>query len=169
MTYCEGSKKVTVTILSPKLTIVVDAPAMVEIGTKTVSFTHPMTAPISESYNFVVIGISLNPSAQTYDNGARILGCPIPSLDGKRISSDFDNNYPDNTGSCSYDVTLQGLSINGVLYPSDDGRFTVSCDDDCPAGKCKCHSDSYPGYCCNDCASTSAKLKAIGDELRSKQ
>ncbi|OYD98881.1 hypothetical protein [Nostoc sp. 'Peltigera membranacea cyanobiont' 232] len=169
MIYCEGSKKVTVTILSPKLTIVVDAPAMVVIGSKADSFTHVMTAPISESYNFFVSSVSMNPPGQTYDNGARVLSCPIPSINGKNISSNFDNYYGDNIGSCSYDVTLQGLSINGVLYPSDDGRFTVSCDDDCPPGKCKCHSDSYPGYCCNDCASTSAKLKAIGDGLRSKQ
>ncbi|MEH1907444.1 hypothetical protein [Nostoc sp.] len=44
--------------------------------------------------------------------------------------------------------------------------FKVSCNDDCPEGFCKCHSDSYPGYCCNDCSSTSASLQNISNQLK---
>ncbi|MEH2138685.1 hypothetical protein [Nostoc sp.] len=46
-------------------------------------------------------------------------------------------------------------------------HFTVACAR-CPEGTCECHSDSYPGYCCNDCEATSGKIEAISNQLRSK-
>ncbi|MEH1906649.1 hypothetical protein [Nostoc sp.] len=46
--------------------------------------------------------------------------------------------------------------------------YKVSCGDDCPEGFCKCHSDSYPGYCCLDCLATAASIRSITNELRSK-
>ncbi|WP_189524856.1 hypothetical protein [Nostoc sp. 'Peltigera membranacea cyanobiont' 232] len=63
----------------------------------------------------------------------------------------------DNNGNTLYNIAVS------------ECNYQIACDGNCPEGTCECHSDSYPGYCCNDCASTSAKLKAIGDELRSKQ
>ncbi|MDZ8190013.1 MAG: hypothetical protein RMX96_34905 [Nostoc sp. ChiSLP02] len=49
---------------------------------------------------------------------------------------------------------------------ADNCNFDVACSEDCPAGKCKCATDSYPGYCCLDCAATAANIKAITNELR---
>lgn len=45
-------------------------------------------------------------------------------------------------------------------------NWMIVCDDECPPGTCKCPSDKYPGYCCNDCAATAAKIQAITDTLR---
>lgn len=57
-----------------------------------------------------------------------------------------------------------------VLYDDDtaDCLGNVVCDDDCPPGTCKCSSPVYPGYCCNDCASTAASIHTITSELRAK-
>ncbi|MBD2210188.1 hypothetical protein H6G27_09890 [Nostoc linckia FACHB-104] len=47
-------------------------------------------------------------------------------------------------------------------YP---GTFKVSCGD-CPAGTCRCESDSYPGYCCQDCASLAGEVRAIKNTVK---
>ncbi|MCC5619251.1 hypothetical protein LC605_30105 [Nostoc sp. CHAB 5836] len=44
----------------------------------------------------------------------------------------------------------------------------VNCEEDCSEGFCKCPSPTYPGYCCLDCASTAASIRAITNELRAK-
>jgi hypothetical protein len=46
--------------------------------------------------------------------------------------------------------------------------YKIFCDEDCPEGQCKCHSDDYPGYCCNDCSATAARIDAITALARSK-
>ena len=60
---------------------------------------------------------------------------------------------------------------NGVVVFRTEGEcpvnFSVACKR-CPPGTCECKTDSYPGYCCHDCASTTAKIQAIANQLRSK-
>ncbi|MEH1790323.1 MAG: hypothetical protein V7L23_33360 [Nostoc sp.] len=46
--------------------------------------------------------------------------------------------------------------------------YQIACESDCPDGTCKCHSDSYPGYCCNDCSNTAAQINAITQLARAK-
>ncbi len=61
--------------------------------------------------------------------------------------------------------------MKGAIIFDDDNidcNWNVQCDDDCPEGTYKCYSPVYPGYCCLDCASTAAKIRAITNDLRSK-
>jgi len=67
---------------------------------------------------------------------------------------------------CQIQVTGGSNFTDKIECP--DGNYQVSCDDDCPSGFCKCHSDSYPGYCCNDCNATSASLQNISNQLLKK-
>lgn len=166
--YCLGCKKATITINSPFLTIEVDAPAEVQIVDSSLeTYIHDMTTPINQTYDRVVKSVALTTSGQTYNNGAPvnpIRDCPIPSINGKQITSDFDNYYPDNTGSCSYQVILGGgISINGKTYASNDNQFQVACDSDCPNGYCKIDCEQYPGYCCI----SDAEIKSLINQLNS--
>ncbi|MEH1940093.1 MAG: hypothetical protein V7L01_07740 [Nostoc sp.] len=77
--------------------------------------------------------------------------CPVPNKDDEKCE-------------------IKILSDGAVLFRAEGEcpvSFTVACNR-CPVGTCECKSDSYPGYCCNDCASTASKLRAIASELRSK-
>ncbi|MCC5625111.1 hypothetical protein LC574_29075, partial [Nostoc sp. CHAB 5715] len=56
--------------------------------------------------------------------------------------------------------------IDEIECPSGD--FKVSCGDECPEGFCKCPIPEYPGYCCLDCASIAASIRAITNGLRAK-
>ncbi|MEH1779839.1 MAG: hypothetical protein V7L26_12125 [Nostoc sp.] len=170
-TYCVGCKKATVTILNPPFTMGFDAPVTIEVASGSTTFTHDMRSAINQSFSQIVTSVELSPSGQTYSNGALnnpVRDCPIPGILGRNIASDFDNYYPDNSGSCTYQVNFGGLVINGFAFPSVDGQYTVACDNDCPPGTCKCHSDRYPGYCCNDCGSTSAQINAITQLVKAK-
>jgi hypothetical protein len=62
-------------------------------------------------------------------------------------------------GTCSIRVLQSG----SVVF-SDSGKcpveYNVGCNG-CPPGFCKCHSDSYPGYCCLDCEAIGARIDHI--------
>ncbi|MEH1829531.1 MAG: hypothetical protein V7L22_30045 [Nostoc sp.] len=110
----------------------------------------------------------------------------------------YDGNRYDLRGTCPGNdrLIVQGASINsgalivlsnvftpdnesGLVVKDSNGNtlinvsvsqcdYEVSCGDDCPDGQCKCHSDVYPGYCCNDCASTAAQIHSVTELARSK-
>ena len=60
---------------------------------------------------------------------------------------------------------------NGQLLFQDQGEcpvvYDVQCTK-CPEGTCECPTPNYPGYCCLDCASTAASIRAITNNLRAK-
>lgn len=171
-TYCTGRAKAKVTISNPYLVIGFDAPVSIETRNSITTFTHPMTSPIDQTFANAVFSVELSPPGQTYNNGAYnnpIRECPIPQINGKHIYSDFDNYYADNSGACSYLVTFfPGLIINGVFVLSNDGQYTVTCDDDCPPGQCKCATTNYPGYCCLPCSQVASEIASITAIARSK-
>jgi hypothetical protein len=81
------------------------------------------------------------------------------------------------TGNSGYGVIPRGFTslksqadiiswLNGNT--SEGGCTGCLYNGNCPEGQCECHSDSYPGYCCNDCASTAAQIQSITNQLRDK-
>lgn len=81
----------------------------------------------------------------------------------------------DNTVHCPGTPTDDGkcqivISNNGQTLFQARGdcpiNFTVACGDGCPKGQCKCHSDSYPGYCCLDCKTVAAKIGEVVNDLK---
>ncbi|MEH2065140.1 MAG: hypothetical protein V7K50_23250 [Nostoc sp.] len=178
---CDGSKTAKITISGDGNTIVFTSnnpPVDVEVleGRYTVSYSHQMGSPIDQTFDFAVESVTVSPAGQTYENGAGTRACPIPSIIDNRIFSDFDNYYPDNTGNCSYLVKSKGYTLSvtdatGKAFTrgfNSRPTFVVTCEDDCPLGTCKCHTDAYPGYCCNDCNSTAAQIQAITNTMRVK-
>ncbi|MEH1809642.1 MAG: hypothetical protein V7L28_30600 [Nostoc sp.] len=153
-------------MLSPLLKVIVDAPADVSVGGKTETYNHPMGSPINQTFDQTIVAVSLSPPNQTYENGAGTRACPLPTIDGQTITSDFDNYYADNTGTCNYKIQLMGITVNGKAYPSKDGLFTVTCDDDCPEGSHKCIHNKYPGYCCIACAQVANRINNIAKKIR---
>ncbi|MEH2066983.1 MAG: hypothetical protein V7K47_02225 [Nostoc sp.] len=169
--YCTGKTKATVKILSPLLEVIVDAPVDVQlIYPSTETYVHNTKSAINKSFDRNVNAVSLSSPGQQYNNGAPtnpMRDCPLPTTSGKTITSDFDNYYADNNGTCSYQVTLgRGISVNGKVYPSDDHQYTVSCDDECPEGYHKCKHNQYPGYCCVPCKEVGNRLKNIASKVR---
>lgn len=47
-------------------------------------------------------------------------------------------------------------------------KYEVACGEECPEGFCKCITPEYPGYCCLDCNSTAASIRAITNDLKGK-
>lgn len=60
-----------------------------------------------------------------------------------------------------------GATVFSKTVPSKPS-YTVGCGEECPPGFCKCPTDNYPGYCCNDCSATKASIQNILSDLRSK-
>ena len=48
----------------------------------------------------------------------------------------------------------------------DTPSFTISCDDDCPEGQIKGHSNRPPGYCCLPCGDIRDDIASIKSMLR---
>ena len=67
------------------------------------------------------------------------------------------------SGRCSIQVLYKGLIIH-----QDQGNcpvtYNVQCGR-CPDGQHECESKIYPYYCCNDCADTAKKIKAIASKV----
>ncbi|MBN3959257.1 hypothetical protein [Nostoc sp. NMS8] len=152
------------------LEVIVDAPADVQLAyPSTETYIHNTKAAINKTFDRKVNEVYFTSPGQQYNNGAPtnpIRDCPLPSINGNQIISDFDNYYADNESTCSYQVTfVQGISVNGKIYPSDDYQYTVSCDDDCPEGSHKCTHGRYPGYCCVPCQKVGSKLKNIASKV----
>jgi hypothetical protein len=85
------------------------------------------------------------------------------------ISSIQSLNTPNPSSNKNTGVIIR--DARGLIIFDDDNidcNWDVQCDDDCPEGTYKCPSPFYPGYCCLDCASTSASIRAITNDLRSK-
>lgn len=109
-----------------------------------------------------------------YTESSRFLLCPDVNraarsdnlhVEGNRIYSYFDAGgegigadfYADNEGVCTYRVfvssqpfTILDLRKNVIYSNPNVINYTVSCDDECPPGYCKCECTNYPGYCCYD-------------------
>jgi hypothetical protein len=95
-----------------------------------------------------VNGIKMSSTDISVDNSAK---CPVP-----------------NEGDSKCEIRI--LKDGAVIFRAEGEcpvNYTVACTR-CPPGTCECKSDGYPGYCCNDCSSTASKLRAIANELRSK-
>ncbi|MEH2031250.1 MAG: hypothetical protein V7K67_16570 [Nostoc sp.] len=77
------------------------------------------------------------------------------------LESGTNNGYRIDVVDATGNIFTKTVAGNAPTYE-------IACESDCPAGKCKCHSDSYPGYCCNDCGSTSAQINAITQLVKAK-
>lgn len=44
-------------------------------------------------------------------------------------------------------------------------NYTVTCDEDCPEGHCKCDTIEYPGYCCLPCSQVAKKLLVVARNI----
>lgn len=167
MSNCKGKQKAIVILKNSQERIIV-TPTPVEVtctGPNFETYVHGMVSPINQSFPQNVINIELSPPGQTYNNGAinnPIRPCPIPAISGNTITSDFDDYYSDNTGSCTYKVYFSSSTAentitikngnNQIVFQSSNYAcdYEVACDDECPPGYCKCECTNYPGYCCYD-------------------
>jgi hypothetical protein len=67
-------------------------------------------------------------------------------------------------GTCTLTISSEGKT----LFKTQGNcpvTYVVTCGN-CPPGTCECHSDTYPGYCCNDCTATSESLQNISNQLK---
>jgi hypothetical protein len=67
-------------------------------------------------------------------------------------------------GTCTLTISSEGKTLFKT-QGTCPVTYVVTCGN-CPPGTCECHSDSYPGYCCNDCSATSASLQNISNQLK---
>jgi len=67
--------------------------------------------------------------------------------------------------------TIIEVNYNNLIIFRDQAignvTFSVACGD-CPEGYSRCLISEYPGYCCLDCSATAASIRAITNELRTK-
>ncbi|BAZ02250.1 hypothetical protein NIES37_62620 [Tolypothrix tenuis PCC 7101] len=91
---------------------------------------------------------AVNPSTLTTHNDA---SCPTTKPDIRKSKLEIKK-----AGTSTIIFTTEGD------YP---GSFEVACAD-CPAGTCRCESDSYPGYCCQDCASLASQVRQIKNTVQ---
>lgn len=90
----------------------------------------------------------------------------------------FPSNNRKNLASRDYGAVPVSITLlnsqaeiavwQGGIQASGGGCNNCLIQDDCPPGTCKCHSESYPGYCCLDCSATAASIRSITNELRRK-
>lgn len=90
--------------------------------------------------------------------------------------SDFDRQW----NGASAGIGLKGITDKCIIQIiSSTGQiftktgecpieYTVICGDECPEGSCKCITPGYPGYCCLDCGSAAASIRAITNSLGRK-
>ncbi|MEH2189386.1 MAG: hypothetical protein V7K64_24970 [Nostoc sp.] len=99
-------------------------------------------------------------------------------ITGNRLQSEFDSTYSDNTGDMTFKVDYK--STENIIRVTHDGElifkdvavapitFKVDCIRvRCPEGYCECKTDTYPGYCCSDCADTASQIHSMTTQLRS--
>ncbi len=85
------------------------------------------------------------------------------------VTEDHTVHCPSNTpnnGTCTLAISHQGATLFKV-QGNCPLTYVVTCGK-CPPGTCECHSDSYPGYCCNDCGSNAAQIHEITQSLRNQ-
>jgi hypothetical protein len=98
-------------------------------------------------------------------------------ITGNRLQSEFDSTYSDNTGDMTFKVDYKSTEniirvfSNDVLIFKDIRKALITFEVDCirvrcPEGYCECKQDAYPGYCCNECADTTAKLHGLVQQVR---
>lgn len=78
--------------------------------------------------------------------------------------------FTPNTGN-SWTIQVRDASSGNLIFTNTKNSespptYKVNCDDGCPDGYCKCHSDSYPGYCCNDCGATAARINNLVQKVK---
>jgi hypothetical protein len=91
---------------------------------------------------------------------------------GRQLSAftiDHTTHCPASSSSNQCQITI---SSNGNQLFKATGNcpvtFSVACGGRCPDGQCECHSDSYPGYCCQHCGLTAAQIATITAQLKAK-
>lgn len=141
-------------------------------------FTAPSYPNCPSTYYELAIGSAVSEQVLTLIETPRLNVCrnahiaSVPELN----YSNFDRQWSGgtlgiglkgNTDKC----TIQIIDSVGRIF-SKIGEcpieYTVSCDDDCPEGFCKCEIAEYPGYCCLDCNSIARSIRDITNDLRAK-
>jgi hypothetical protein len=64
---------------------------------------------------------------------------------------------------------MKVIDNTGVIFTkefAETPKFTISCDDDCPEGQIKGHSNRPPGYCCLPCGDVRDEIATIKAMLR---
>jgi hypothetical protein len=99
-----------------------------------------------------------------YKNGVLYLDSP-PWFSHCKLQTNYFQFFPK-----KYVITVKDQNNNQIFQKIGETpvTFSVSCDDECPKGFCKCVIPGYPGYCCLDCAATAASIRSITNELRAK-
>ena len=98
-------------------------------------------------------------------------------ITGNRLQSEFDSFYSDNTGDMTFKIDYKSTEniirvfSNGTLIYKDVKAAPITYKVDCirvrcPEGYCECKSDDYPGYCCLNCADTTAKLHELTQQVK---
>ncbi|QKQ76344.1 hypothetical protein [Nostoc sp. TCL240-02] len=129
-----------------------------------------------------IVGVSCTGTfRQIGNNPATELPCTYilstAVITGNRLQSEFDSTYSDNTGDMTFKVDYKStqniirvFSNSELIYK--DVRpapitFKVQCIRvRCPEGYCECKTDTYPGYCCNDCEKTASELRGLTKQVR---
>ena len=193
--YCAGKRKATIEVYlsnnSKELVVVSPCPAKVTCSEEFIIYNHKMNAPINKTFSNLVTGIEIistksweiaKPDNPDFPGDSRFRTCPLPTIDGNRIYSYFDENpdkngvsfYTDNSGTCSYKVFFnkQPLTIkdgnDNIVYsnPLAKCAIEVACDEECPEGFIKCKTTKYPGYYCMPCGEIKAELIAARLAIR---
>lgn len=69
------------------------------------TYVHDMTVPIDHEVAGEITSVSTS-GTWSFATG-REIACPIPTIEGNRIVSNFDSLYSDNSGSCTYEITYR--------------------------------------------------------------
>jgi|GEM_PF-4718511 len=189
MSYCQNKSKAVVTAYFPDGTLkIVSTHPPVEISLQqypSENFTHDMRSAIGEHFSKNVQDIVSTGGSWSPGLNKEYISCPTTTtipvhsvypdvsaqpliISGNQVSGNFDSNYSDNLGTCSYQVSFKPdfvvTDITGEIFRKSIDtipRCTVECEDNCPEGYLKCHSDDYPGYCCIPCEITKNRIEGL--------
>jgi hypothetical protein len=65
-------------------------------------------------------------------------------------------------------LTVKDVNGNIIIQlATTTCKYQISCDDNCPDGYIKGHSDKYPGYCCTPCQDIESKINSLLQKARS--
>ena len=118
---------------------------------------------------------------QISNNPATELPCTyiidLSSVIGTKLESEFDSVYSDNSGDMEFIVSyiatddiIRVFSGSTLIFKDvvkKPASYKLQCiREKCPEGYCECKSDSYPGFCCNNCADTAKQLRDISNSVR---
>jgi hypothetical protein len=120
-------------------------------------------------------GVYLNPTLNGNLFLDSVYGTRYGTESIEKVTDDSERSGFIKIGNCLTCLNPCSLTIKneqGITLFTVSGKcpckFSVACGGRCPENFCECPILEYPGYCCLDCSATAASIRAITNELRSK-